>query len=81
MKESARERLIRAFAAVFDTVNLEDIPSLKAETTEPRDSLAGVMLLSVVQQEFEVEFSVEERGAMDSFEKILERVQLNEPAD
>lgn len=81
MSKSARERLIRAFSAVFDSLDEERIPRLSAASTEAWDSLAAVMLLSVVQQEFAVEFSLEERTSLDSFEKILDRVRQNEPAD
>lgn len=81
MSKSARERLIRAFSAVFNGLDEEKIPGLSAGSTEAWDSLAAVMLLSVVQQEFAVEFSLEERASLDSFEKILNRVRQNEPAD
>lgn len=65
-----RERLIRCFAAVFDDVDEKEIPNLEAKNTKGWDSLAFVMLMNLIQQEFSVEIPLEEMETMDSFETM-----------
>jgi acyl carrier protein len=77
MNESTRQRLLRCFAAVFDQIEEKDLPLLRMETSEAWDSLAHVMLMSVVQQEFSVDISLEEARRLNSFESLLERIQLD----
>jgi acyl carrier protein len=81
MRNDVKDRLIRCFAAVFDQVDEDAIPSMRSEVAnEAWDSLANVMLMSVVQQEFSVEISPEEAKSLDSFEKLLERVMNDDTA-
>lgn len=74
MRDDVRERLIRCFAAVFDQVEEDAIPLLHSEAIEAWDSLANVMLMSVVQQEFSLNISLEEAKSLNSFETLFERV-------
>lgn len=65
-----KHRLIRCFAAVFDDINEAEMPNLEVKNTKSWDSLAFVMLMNLVQQEFSVEIPVEQLDSLDSFEKF-----------
>ncbi len=71
-----KERLIRCFAAVFSEREEKTIPFLEVGNTKEWDSLAFVMLMNVVQQEFSIEIPIGELEQMNSFEKFLQKVEL-----
>ena len=75
MTGTIRDRLIRCFAAVFDEVDEAGIPALSVESEPTWDSLAFVMLASVVQQEFSVEIPLEEVAELNTFQKFLAKVE------
>ena len=79
MKNSARDRLVRCFAAVFDDVDEEGISMLSAESETSWDSMAFVILASVVQQEFSVDIPLEEVAELNTFAKFLSRVENHGP--
>ena len=56
MNDSAIEdRLVTCFAAVFPHMSRGEIPSAATATIEEWDSLAGVTLIALIQEEFGVE--------------------------
>ncbi len=77
MNEEIRERLVRCFTAVFDQIDENQVPLLHADTCELWDSLANVMLMSIIQQEFSTDISLEETKSLNSFEKLMEKVISN----
>jgi acyl carrier protein len=79
MKEEMRERLVRCFTVVFDQIDENQVPLLQADTCELWDSLANVMLMSVIQQEFSIDISLEETKSLNSFEKLMEKVTTDGP--
>jgi acyl carrier protein len=60
-------RLIRCFAAVFPGLEAEELRRVSAQSNEYWDSLAGVTLAAVVQQEFGVDIDVSTLAELDSF--------------
>lgn len=77
MNEEIRERLVRCFTAVFDQIDENQVPLLHADTCELWDSLANVMLMSVIQQEFSIDISLEETKSLNSFKKLMEKVTFD----
>ena len=71
---ASREKLIRCFASVFDEVEEKEIPILNSDAKE-WDSLRLVMLISILQQEFSIEVSVEEIDALNSFDAFLRKIE------
>ncbi len=71
---STRDRLVTCFAAVFPKLTPAEIERATPLTVTAWDSLANVMLLTVVEEEFGVEVPVEELQTLGSFERLLEFV-------
>jgi acyl carrier protein len=65
-------RLSKCFAAVFPHIAPESIPLASAKTIEKWDSLALVVLTSLVEEEFKVQISPDDLDNFDSFQHILE---------
>lgn len=62
------ERLVNCFASVFPGLNESEIRQANIDSVGVWDSLAGVTLVAVIQEEFEVELGGEELAQLDSFE-------------
>jgi acyl carrier protein len=52
-------RLIRCFAAVFPGLSDDQIVSASVDTVEAWDSVAAATLVSVIEEEFGIEFNEE----------------------
>jgi acyl carrier protein len=66
-----RTRLVQCFAVVFPEIPAGQLPAAAVETTPGWDSVNAVVLLSVVEEEFEIGIPAEEMGRLTSFEAIL----------
>lgn len=73
-------RLIHCFASVFPTLGEENIVTAHADATFGWDSLTGVMLAAVIQEEFEFEFAPEALPALDSFVALRNYLRTANPA-
>lgn len=60
-------RLIRCFTSVFPALTTEEIRAASTQSLREWDSLAGVTLAAVVQQEFSVQIDLLELLELDSF--------------
>jgi acyl carrier protein len=61
-------RLVRCFSSVFPELTPEEIHQTTAESVGDWDSLSGVRLASVIQEEFNVEIDPMILPDLDSFE-------------
>jgi acyl carrier protein len=68
----AEARLIKCFSGVFPELSEDEIPKVTLGTVESWDSVATITLLTVVEEEFGVEFEPEVLEHLHSFEAILE---------
>lgn len=64
------ERLARCFALVFPFASAEEIRTLKMESMPGWDSLKGVSLVSVIDEEFGAQIDLPDLLEMGSFEKV-----------
>jgi len=64
-------RLIRCFSAVFPNITVPQIPKASVENVETWDSVAMATLITAVEEEFGVEFDVDNLSNLTSFESIL----------
>jgi acyl carrier protein len=62
------DRLLRCFASVFPGLSPEEIRRTSAQEQGIWDSLATVTLISVIQEEFQLEIEPEMLEHLDSFE-------------
>ena len=67
----ARTRLVRCFSGVFPELSPSEIPKATSTAIKGWDSVATITLLTVVEEEFGVQFEPEELEHFVSFESIL----------
>lgn len=72
---NTRDRLVQCFEAVFPSVTAAEAEQASRDTLETWDSLAGITLMSVVQEEFGVEVDLLEWANLESFAAIESYVQ------
>jgi acyl carrier protein len=73
--DDARSRLARCFAAVFPNLSPDQIPQAEPSTVAGWDSVASVTLIATIEEEFGVEFDVQEIANLLSFTKLFEYLQ------
>ena len=67
-----REKLKNCFRTVFPGLPEGSIPNASAATVTAWDSLAGITLLLVVEEEFQTAVDLEKLAELDSFESLAE---------
>src|SRR2546430_302233 len=70
----ARERLVKCFSAVFPTLDTEAIQLANPTTVAKWDSLASITLISVIEEEFQVQIDPEHIEHLVSFEKVFDYI-------
>lgn len=65
-----RERLVRCFAAVFPELNVREIPLASPLSVGSWDSVAGITLISIIEEEFGIEVNPEDPEELASFELL-----------
>jgi acyl carrier protein len=73
------ERLIRCFASVFYWLTPDDIRMLDAESSESWDSLSGVTVAAVIQEEFGVVIDSQDLSSLTSFELFRRYLNGRDP--
>ncbi|MGD0381912.1 MAG: acyl carrier protein [Thermoguttaceae bacterium] len=70
-------RLAKCFAAAFPQLAPERIPQASTESIPQWDSLALVVLTSLVEEEFKIQISPNDLDYFVSYERILAYLQKN----
>jgi acyl carrier protein len=70
-------RLVNCFATVFPELDRQEIPSVAIGSLASWDSLAGITLISVVEEEFGVSISPDDMADLISFELILDYLRAS----
>lgn len=73
--DEVRGRLTRCFAAVFPALPEDRVHTAQPSTVNGWDSVASVTLIALVEEEFGVEFDVQEIANLLSFGKLLDYLQ------
>jgi acyl carrier protein len=68
-------RLIGCFQTVFPDLAEADIPSATQATVPAWDSIAGITLLNVIEEEFKIPLDFDVLAGLDSFPQILNYVE------
>ena len=68
-------RLINCFATAFPELDPHEIPSVSMGSLASWDSLAGITLLSLIEEEFSISISPDDAASLVSFELILHYLQ------
>ena len=66
------DRLLRCFASVYPTISETEIQACDVALLFETDSLAGVTLVSVIDQEFGVDMDISDLLSLKSFAVISE---------
>ena len=69
-------RLVYCFATAFPELALQEIPSVSMGSLASWDSLAGITLLSLIEEEFGLSISPDDATGLVSFELILHYLHL-----
>jgi acyl carrier protein len=64
-------RLVSCFQVVFPQLPAEAIPAAEQDSIETWDSVAGITLISVIEDEFQVKLDLERLQELTSFATIL----------
>jgi acyl carrier protein len=75
--DDIRQRLVKCFVAVFPTINVNHLELLEPTSVEGWDSVATVTLMSVIEEEFEIQIDPENLEAILSFDSALQHVTQN----
>lgn len=75
--DDIRRRLVNCFLAVFPTINAERLDLVEPSSVEGWDSVATVTLMSVIEEEFEIEIDPENIESLLSFDSALSLVSQN----
>jgi acyl carrier protein len=67
-----KSRLVNCFATVFPELTSPEIPSVSMGSLASWDSVAGVTLLSVIEEEFSLSIPPDDVAGLVSFELILD---------
>ena len=69
------QRLTRCFVAAFPQLSPEEIPRASAKSVAQWDSLAFVVLMSLIEEEFKIQISPHDLDHFTSYAGILEYLQ------
>jgi acyl carrier protein len=69
--DDIRQRLVHCFSTVFPDLGLDEVPSAGMASVASWDSLATLSLVTVLEEEFQVQFPPEDLEQLVSFELIL----------
>jgi acyl carrier protein len=73
-----RERLVQCFSAVFPQLSPQEIGRATMTSVGEWDSLATITLVTVIEEEFAIQFPPEDLEQLMSFELILEYLEGKE---
>jgi len=68
---NARGRLVNCFAAVFPKLSEEEIQHAAPDRVKDWDSVSNVLLISVIEEEFNTLIAIEDIERLRSFESAL----------
>lgn len=74
------QRLLRCFASVFPGFTQSEITETCAESTGAWDSLSGVTLVALVEEEFNITIDPDVYSALNSFSAFRVHLQELNPA-
>jgi acyl carrier protein len=68
--DETRDRLVKCFHTVFP--DLETPETAAQEGVTEWDSVAAIMLVNVIEEEFNIQMDYEELASLDSFSRVLD---------
>ena len=78
---SLEDRLAECFSAVFPNRSREELVTASRDSFQEWDSLAGVTLLTLLEEEFRLEFDLTDVEHLGSFHSVLDYLAANVPGE
>jgi acyl carrier protein len=75
--EQAEARLQKCFSTVFPELSAAEIPNARAATVARWDSLTGITLIALVNEEFSIDLDMEDFESLTSYEGLLEQIRVS----
>ncbi len=72
--DDVRDRLVRCFSSVFPVLTEEEIQAANLASLSDLDSLAAVILLTVIDEEFGVDIDLDRLLKLGSFEAVRQHL-------
>lgn len=69
--DDVQNRLMRCFSAVFPNLSQDELFHASTTNVKAWDSVAGVTLFAMIEEEYGIEMDMNELADMTSFERIL----------
>lgn len=79
--DEQQARLVNCFLAVFPELSADEISAATSTTVQSWDSVAGVTLLAVVEEEFGITLETDDLSRFDSFQGFLNYLRQTEVGD
>ena len=79
--DEQQTRLVNCFLAVFPELSADEASSATSATVANWDSVAGVTLLAVVEEEFNLSLETDDLSQFDSFAGFLRYLRQTEVGD
>ena len=76
--DEQQARLVNCFLAVFPELSADEVGSATSATVASWDSVAGVTLLAVVEEEFGLTLETDDLSRFDSFQGFLSYLRQTE---
>jgi acyl carrier protein len=73
--DETKKRLASCFRLVFPDLPDADIPSASQDTVSAWDSIAAIILVNVIGEEFGIEIDLDQIGDLTSFDKLQAYLQ------
>jgi acyl carrier protein len=74
------KRLVKCFETVFSDLPADEVPRASQASVAAWDSVAAIMLVNVIEEEFNFQMDFELLPELDSFERVLRYVETQVPA-
>jgi acyl carrier protein len=71
-----RDKLMNCFRVVFSNLPESGIPNASVATVAAWDSVAGITLLQVISEEFQIDVDLDQLADLDSFEALAEYLSV-----
>jgi acyl carrier protein len=76
--DKMQARLAGCFMAVFPELSADEITEASSTSVQSWDSVAGVTLLAVVEEEFGISIEIDDLARFNSFKGFLDYLQAAE---
>jgi acyl carrier protein len=73
--DEVRQRLTSCFQVVFPNLPQEKVATASPDTVAEWDSVAGLTLMNVVEDEFGLQIDLDDLAGLDSFDKYREYLE------